>query len=86
MDSVLLLRILATADFYTTNHTLMKNVPPVFVDIILDPFMWNLLPRSLLPTVAYIVAVAIISWFVGTRVSSSVGQMAAEPKEEKKHQ
>ncbi|KAJ2988223.1 hypothetical protein NUW58_g4091 [Xylaria curta] len=60
-DPALLLRVLAAADFYTTNHTLMKRVPPVFVDIILDPFVLNILPRSLLPTIAYAIAVAIIS-------------------------
>ncbi|KAI3317492.1 hypothetical protein HD806DRAFT_514752 [Xylariaceae sp. AK1471] len=85
-DSVLFLRILAAADFYTTNHTLMKDVPPVFVDIILDPFILNVLPRSLLPTVAYIIVVAIVSWFVGSWISSRVRQTTAEPEQEKKYQ
>jgi hypothetical protein len=82
-DSVLLLRVLTAADFYTSNHTLMKNVPPVSVDIILDPFIANVLPRSLLPTVAYIIAVAIISWFVGTWISSWVSRMTTETKQKK---
>ncbi|KAI8947384.1 hypothetical protein F4801DRAFT_511544 [Xylaria longipes] len=81
--SVLLLRIISAADFYTTNHTLMKNAPPVFVDIILDPFILNVLPRSLLPTVIYIVAVAIVSRFVGRSLSSWVRQLATEPTKRK---
>ncbi|KAI0445533.1 hypothetical protein F4803DRAFT_548050 [Xylaria telfairii] len=82
-SSVLLLRIIAAADFYTTNHTLMKDAPPIFVDIILDPFILNVLPRSLLPTVIYIVAVAIVSRFVGKWISSWVRQIAIEPTKQK---
>ncbi|KAI0542066.1 hypothetical protein GGR58DRAFT_335124 [Xylaria digitata] len=82
-DSVLLLRILSTADFYTADHTLMKNVPPVLVDIILDPFILNILPRSLLSTVTYIIVVAIVSWFVGEWISSWVCQVAGEPTKQK---
>ncbi|KAI1754689.1 hypothetical protein F4782DRAFT_456148 [Xylaria castorea] len=82
-SSLLLLRIIAAADFYTTNHTLMRNAPPVLVDVILDPFILNILPCSLLPTVIYIVAVAIVSWFVGKRISSWVRQLATEPTKQK---
>ncbi|KAI1431793.1 hypothetical protein GGR50DRAFT_38990 [Xylaria sp. CBS 124048] len=86
-DSVMLLRILAAADFYTTNHTLMENVPPVYVDIILDPFISNILPKSLLPTIAYITVVVVVSWFAGKRISSWIRQIAAQPaKYEKKYQ
>ncbi|KAI0861374.1 hypothetical protein F4860DRAFT_169196 [Xylaria cubensis] len=81
--SVLLLRIVAAADFYTTNHTLMRNAPPILVDIILDPFILNILPRSLLPTVIYIIAVAPVSWFVGRWISSWVRQLATEPTKQK---
>ncbi|KAI2642048.1 hypothetical protein GGS21DRAFT_287944 [Xylaria nigripes] len=76
-DSVVLLRVFAAADFYTRNHTLMKDVPSVHVDIILDPFVSNLLPRSLLPTVMYIMVVAIVSWFAGKWISSRVSQIAS---------
>lgn len=82
-DSVLLLRIVATAHFYTTNQTLMKNVPPVFVDIILDPFIFNVFPRSLLYTVTYIIMVTIVSWFAGKWISSWVCLMATEPTKQK---
>lgn len=62
------LQILSTADYFTTNSTLMKNPPPVDVDIILDPFLLNVLPRSLLPTVIYIVVVAIVAYLLSSRV------------------
>ncbi|KAK8039467.1 hypothetical protein PG993_007878 [Apiospora rasikravindrae] len=84
--SVLFLQILAAADYYTTNKTLMNEVPPVYVDIILDPYVFNLLPRSLLPTIGYIVAVAILSWFMARRVSSWIQSIAAKPDQDKKEQ
>ena len=67
--SVLFLRVDAKASYYTTNATLMENVPPVYVDIILDPFLLNVLPRSLAPTGAYIVVVAVVSFFVARLVA-----------------
>jgi hypothetical protein len=63
-SSVLFLRIVAKADYFSTNATLMSDVPPVDADIILDPFVANVLPRSLVPTVGYIVVVAVVSFFV----------------------
>jgi hypothetical protein len=85
-QSILLLRILTAADFYTKNHTLMGNAPPVLVDIIMDPFVLNVLPRSLLPTVAYISAVAVASWFIGNWISSRICKSITEPRSEKKGQ
>ncbi|KAI1428765.1 hypothetical protein F5Y12DRAFT_630850 [Xylaria sp. FL1777] len=82
-ESILLLRITAAADFYTTNHTLMNNVPPIMVDIILDPFILNILPRSLLSTVMFTIVVAIVSWFVGKWISSWIRQIAAGPTKQK---
>ncbi|CAG8982073.1 hypothetical protein HYALB_00008800 [Hymenoscyphus albidus] len=69
LSSALFLQVFAAADYYTTNKTLMANVPPVFVDIILDPFIFNILPRSLLPTVAYITLLAIGSWYLSKYIS-----------------
>ncbi|KAB5582561.1 hypothetical protein GE09DRAFT_1211202 [Coniochaeta sp. 2T2.1] len=62
--SLLFLRIRAKADYFTTNATLMSHPPPVDVDVILDPFVGGVLPRSLVPTVVYVVIVAGVSWFV----------------------
>ncbi|KAB5586007.1 hypothetical protein GE09DRAFT_48247 [Coniochaeta sp. 2T2.1] len=62
--SLLFLRIRAKADYFTTNATLMSSPQPVDVDVILDPFVGGVLPRSLVPTVAYVVVVAGVSWFV----------------------
>ncbi|CAF9934556.1 MAG: hypothetical protein HETSPECPRED_009266 [Heterodermia speciosa] len=53
--SVLFLRVIAAADYFTTNKTLMREVSPVNADIILDPFIFNILPRSLLPTGIYLI-------------------------------
>ncbi len=74
--SLLFLQIFAAADYYTADATLMSNVPPVYVDIILDPFLLNVLPRSLAPTGALIVLVAIVSYFVA-RLAVSYLQVLA---------
>ncbi|KAF2878322.1 hypothetical protein BDV95DRAFT_478548 [Massariosphaeria phaeospora] len=63
-QSVLFLRVQAAASYYSNNQTLMKFPPPVDADIILDPYLLNLLPRSLGPTAAYITLVAIGAWFI----------------------
>ncbi|KAI1139964.1 hypothetical protein F5Y05DRAFT_337376 [Hypoxylon sp. FL0543] len=84
--SVLFLQILAAADYYTMNKTLMRNVPPVHVDIILDPFVLGVLPRSLLPTVSYIIAVAIASWFMARHISAWICNLRTEATIEKKIQ
>lgn len=69
-QSILLLRISAAADYYTTNKSLMEDVPPVLVDIILDPFIFNVFPRSLVPTAAYIAIVAVGSFFIARFVNN----------------
>jgi ethanolamine transporter EutH len=69
VSSTLFLQIFAAADYYTTNKTLMEQVPPVFVDIILDPYLFNVFPRSLVPTAVYIVLLAIGSWFLSKHIS-----------------
>jgi hypothetical protein len=69
VSSTLLLQIFAAADYYTMNKTLMEHVPPVFVDIILDPYLFNVFPRSLVPTAAYIVFLAIGSWYLSKYIS-----------------
>ncbi|QSZ34151.1 hypothetical protein DSL72_005739 [Monilinia vaccinii-corymbosi] len=68
VSSTLFLQIYAAADYYTMNQTLMENVPPVFVDIILDPYIFNILPRSLVPTIAYIILLAVGSWQISRYV------------------
>lgn len=63
-SSLLFLRIQATADYFSLNETLMENVPPVHVDLILDPYLFNVFPQSLIPTAGYIAVIAIFSFFL----------------------
>ncbi|KAL1601454.1 hypothetical protein SLS60_006369 [Paraconiothyrium brasiliense] len=63
-QSVLFLRVQAAASYYSTNKTLMAYPSPVDVDIILDPFILNVLPRSLGPTAIYIIVVAVAAYFI----------------------
>lgn len=66
--SVLFLRVLAAVDYFTTNASLMRDVPPVFADVILDPYLLGVLPRSLAPTAGYVAIVAVVSWLVASRI------------------
>ncbi|TKA24061.1 hypothetical protein B0A50_06952 [Salinomyces thailandicus] len=63
-QSLLFLRVQSAADYYTTNETLMLHPPLVDVDIILDPYLGNIFPQSLLPTGVYIIVLAAGSWWL----------------------
>jgi hypothetical protein len=67
-ESVLFLRVRAAADFFTTDKELMSSPPSVDVDLILDPFVFNVFPRSLGPTAAYIIVLACGAWIISGRV------------------
>lgn len=71
--SVLFLRILAAADYFSDDPTRMSLVEPVVVDLILDPYIFNVVPRSLAPTAAYITAVAGLAVFLSRHVRSLIG-------------
>lgn len=88
-DSVLFLRIRAAADYYSLDSSLMQNVPPVQADIILDPFLLNVFPQSLVPTACYMAVVggfaAVLGWwilgqFTKAAESASAGQVGKEKK------
>jgi hypothetical protein len=67
-SSILFLRIDAAADYYTHDKNLMQQPPPVLVDVILDPFLLNVFPRSLLPTAVYVSVVALIAWVASNKI------------------
>jgi hypothetical protein len=77
-ESVLLLRVQAAASYYSLNRTLMEHPLPVDVDIILDPFILNILPRSLGPTAVYISFVAIGAWFLSGSIYRWLASIAQE--------
>lgn len=83
--SSLFLVIDAAADYYTLNTALMTEVPPVVADIILDPFLLNIFPQSLVPTAVYIAITAIVGWFmcgiIQSRVRKFVTNIVAVEKE-----
>lgn len=62
----------------------MENVQPVLVDIILDPYLLNVYPSSLLPTAVWIVLVAIASFFIAQFVSKWLQVVASTPEDKKK--
>jgi hypothetical protein len=55
----------------------MNDVPPVVADIILDPFLFNVFPRSLVPTAVYTVVIAVIAYFVGGFLAKSLTGIVA---------
>ena len=94
--SILFLRVEAAADYFTTNKTLMQNVPPVNVDIsksrsctfvslkanawllVLDPYVFDVFPRSLAPTAAYLVSIAVLAWYLSGWIWQKLHQIAQE--------
>lgn len=83
-SSMLFLHILAAADYFTMNQTLMEDVPPVFVDIIVDPYVFNIFPRSLIPTASYITILAVGSWFLSKHISRWVSIVANDKTDPEK--
>ncbi|KAF1833928.1 hypothetical protein BDW02DRAFT_598652 [Decorospora gaudefroyi] len=79
LESVLFLRVQAAASYYSSNRTLMDYPPLVHVDIILDPFVLNVFPRSLGPVAVYITTVAIGAWFLSGYIYRWLLSVAAEP-------
>lgn len=58
----------------------MQNVPPVAVDLILDPFLFNVFPRSLVPTAGWIVLVAILAVVLGRWAVNEVGRVVGDAR------
>lgn len=85
-SSTLLLRVLAAADYFTDRADLMRDPPPVLVDLILDPFLGNVLPRSLVPTAGYILLVAAVTWFLARRIASALRSFARKQDMDRKNQ
>ncbi|RMZ90841.1 hypothetical protein DV736_g1920, partial [Chaetothyriales sp. CBS 134916] len=78
LTTFLFLQIFAKADYYTLNNTMMDIVPPVQVDLILDPYLLNVLPTTLLSTVGFILAIAVVGWFIsGWIIKSLVRPLAS---------
>ncbi|KAG6010271.1 hypothetical protein E4U21_007320 [Claviceps maximensis] len=71
-SSSLLIEIRAAADYFTDDEELMSHPPPVLVDLVLDPFLLNVLPRSLVPTVGYLLLVGVTTWYVARRIASGL--------------
>ncbi|KAI1619572.1 hypothetical protein EDD37DRAFT_214022 [Exophiala viscosa] len=69
-STFLFLQILAAADYYSLNDTLMTTPPPVAVDIILDRYILNVFPESLLPTGLYLTLLAAGAWFLSRWISA----------------
>ncbi|KEF54524.1 uncharacterized protein A1O9_09691 [Exophiala aquamarina CBS 119918] len=61
-STFLFLQVFAAADYFSLNQTLMDDVPPVAVDLILDPYVLDILPKSLLPTGLYLGVIGFIAW------------------------
>ncbi|OJJ47944.1 hypothetical protein ASPZODRAFT_15387 [Penicilliopsis zonata CBS 506.65] len=78
-----LLRVQNQADYFSLNDTLMQNVPPVGVDLILDPFLMNVLPRSLLPTLLYLVVISGLAVWISGFIGRQVEILIKDEKESK---
>ncbi|KAA8643606.1 hypothetical protein EYZ11_006951 [Aspergillus tanneri] len=75
-ESVLFLRVRAAADYYSLDRSLMESVPPVRADIILDPFLGNVFPLSLVPTACYMCVIGCVAALLGSWVWGQFGKVA----------
>lgn len=75
--SLLFLQIQAAADYFSLDTALMENVPPVHVDLILDPYLLNIFPQSLGPTAVYIAVVAVLAWYLSGWIYGQVIEYVA---------
>ncbi|KAG8626151.1 hypothetical protein KVT40_006552 [Elsinoe batatas] len=82
-QSLMFLRLSGAADYFTLQKDLMKSPKPVHVDIILDPYTFNVFPKSLIPTTGYIVVVAVVGFFVSKFVWRRLSESADGGKEHK---
>ncbi|KAF5629307.1 hypothetical protein F52700_7626 [Fusarium sp. NRRL 52700] len=74
--SVLLIQIKSSADYFTNDAALMKDPSPVHVDLILDPYLYGLIPRSLVPAAGYLVLVGAVAWLVSRSIVSKLQTIA----------
>lgn len=79
-DSVLFLRVRAAADYYSADKTLMQDVPPVKVELIIDPFLWNVFPRSLVPTAGWIAVVGLVALVVARWIAGEFGRVVVDAR------
>ncbi|PHH79616.1 hypothetical protein CDD82_2293 [Ophiocordyceps australis] len=84
--SALLIRIQAAADYFTHNVELMTNPPPVLVDIILDPYLSGVFPRSLVPTAGYLIIVALVTCLAARCIISTLQSVATSIESQPKKQ
>jgi len=54
----------------------------VAVDLILDPFVLNVFPRSLIPTAGWISVVAIVAVLIARWISSELGRVIDDARRE----
>jgi len=80
--SVLLVHIRAAADYFVDDVELMKNPPPVLVDLVLDPFVLNLANQSLIPTVGYLIIVGVVTWFAARWIASRLQSVAGSSEDQ----
>ncbi|KAM3498632.1 hypothetical protein MY11210_009662 [Beauveria gryllotalpidicola] len=74
--SLLLLQVHAAADYFSHHQELMRNPPPVLVDLILDPYLLNVVPESLILTAGYIVIVAVATFFLARWIANRMTAIA----------
>lgn len=82
--SVQLLRIRSEADYYSHDKSLMENPRPVLTDIILDPYLLNVVPESLLLTGIHVILVATASFFIARWISTSLASISKSGTEKQK--
>lgn len=58
----------------------MQDVPPVKVELIIDPFLWNVFPRSLVPTAGWIAVVGLVALVVARWIAGEFGRVVVDAR------
>jgi len=83
-SSHLYLKISGAASFFTTDTKLMDDPPPVLVDIILDEYLFGVLPLSLRSVALFITVMAVASYYLGIWFIKFINGLTKPAVKEKK--
>lgn len=84
--SMLFLRVLAAAQYFSDDPVRMASAEPLFVDLILDPYVLNVIPLSLVPAAVYITITAIMAFFVARQFRIWVREATSVPVQQEQNE
>ncbi|KAI5800061.1 hypothetical protein EDC01DRAFT_532480 [Geopyxis carbonaria] len=82
--STLYLRIFAKTAYVSAQKSRMETPEPVDVEIILDPYKFNVLPESLVPIGGLLIVVGVFSWWAGGLIHQFLARIVTTDEDKKR--